>query len=156
MKFSNMERAKDKYGFEFVKNDVMVGDNKCGCLICGTPTEYIEVCSEAHFCSEECVNQFYNQLNELDKKREEAITSVEDLEAEDMFLMQVQQCFIEDEHNKKLGYRGEAITKENVRCKESDALGNMIENLLKADTKDLDTLIKEIVNEELKKKLERM
>lgn len=32
------------------------------CLICGTPTPFIEICSEGHFCSTECVNAFYNEL----------------------------------------------------------------------------------------------
>ena len=30
------------------------------CCVCGHPTEYIEICSEAHFCSEECLNEFYD------------------------------------------------------------------------------------------------
>lgn len=67
MKFSSMERKTDSYGYEFVGNDILVGKNKVGCLTCGEPTEYVEVFSEAHFCSEECVKEFYKQLNELEK-----------------------------------------------------------------------------------------
>lgn len=29
------------------------------CCICGEKTVYIEICSEAYFCSEECVDRFY-------------------------------------------------------------------------------------------------
>lgn len=32
------------------------------CFVCGCPTEYVEICSEAHFCSEECVNTFYDEF----------------------------------------------------------------------------------------------
>ena len=32
------------------------------CCVCGQPTEYIEICSEAHFCSEECLNAFYDEF----------------------------------------------------------------------------------------------
>ena len=72
MKFEDYKEViTDKYGFQFVKNDVMIGTEEQGCLICGTPTKYIEVCSEAHFCSDECVDKFYNQLSEYDELRAE-------------------------------------------------------------------------------------
>lgn len=61
----------DQYGYQFVKNDVMVGTEEVGCLVCGCLTKYIEVCSEAHFCSDEYVDKFYNQISEYDKLREE-------------------------------------------------------------------------------------
>lgn len=44
----------------------MIGNEKCGCFVCGTPTKYIEVCSEAHFCSDECVDKFYKQVSEFE------------------------------------------------------------------------------------------
>ena len=68
MKFEDYKEViTDKYGFQFVKNDVMIGDEEQGCLICGTPTKYIEVCSEAHFCSDECVDKFYKQVSEFER-----------------------------------------------------------------------------------------
>lgn len=36
------------------------------CLMCGQPTPFIEVYSEAHFCSVECANAFYEQMQEKD------------------------------------------------------------------------------------------
>lgn len=44
----------------------MIGTEECRCLACGTPTKYIEVCSEAHFCSDECVDKFYKQVSEFE------------------------------------------------------------------------------------------
>lgn len=44
----------------------MVGTEECRCIVCGTPTRYIEVCSEAHFCSDECVDKFYQQVDEFE------------------------------------------------------------------------------------------
>lgn len=44
----------------------MIGTEECGCLTCGIPTKYIEVCSESHFCSDECVNKFYKQVDEFE------------------------------------------------------------------------------------------
>lgn len=32
------------------------------CIVCGAPTPYIEICSESHFCSTECVNAFYDKM----------------------------------------------------------------------------------------------
>lgn len=70
MKFEDYKEViTDEYGFQFVKNGVMIGTEEKGCLICGTPTKCIEVCSEAHFCSDECVDKFYNQLSEYDGLR---------------------------------------------------------------------------------------
>lgn len=56
----------DEYGYQFVKNGVMIGTEEKACLTCGTPTRYIEVCSEAHFCSDECVDKFYKQVSEFE------------------------------------------------------------------------------------------
>lgn len=59
MKFCNCEVKTDGKGFRFVRNDVMVTDKETKCLICGSPSKYVEVVSEGHFCSEECVDIFY-------------------------------------------------------------------------------------------------
>ena len=68
MKFEDYKEViTDEYGFQFVKNDVMIGTEEQGCLTCGTPTKYIEVCSEAHFCSDECVKKFYQQVDTFEK-----------------------------------------------------------------------------------------
>lgn len=32
------------------------------CCVCGQPTEYVEICAEAHFCSEECLDEFYTEF----------------------------------------------------------------------------------------------
>lgn len=37
---------------------------ECGCLMCHTPTKFIEVYSEAYFCSDECT-QAFNQMYTL-------------------------------------------------------------------------------------------
>lgn len=65
MKFKDMKRTKDMYGFEFVESGVMVGSKNHGCLMCGEPTEYIEVCSESYFCSHECVEEFDRQCDKI-------------------------------------------------------------------------------------------
>jgi len=65
MKFEEYPVTTDDQGFRWVKNGVMVGDTECGCLTCGKPTKYIEVCSESHFCSDECVDEFYRQHDRI-------------------------------------------------------------------------------------------
>lgn len=68
LKFKDYKEIKtDQYGFQFVKNGIMIGTEECRCLTCGTPTKYIEVCSEAHFCSDECVKAFYKQVSKFEK-----------------------------------------------------------------------------------------
>lgn len=62
MKFSDYQIITDELGFQFVKDNVMVTDQEVGCLMCGRPTRYVEVISEAYFCSDECVKAFYRQM----------------------------------------------------------------------------------------------
>lgn len=33
-----------------------------GCIVCGSLTPYIEICSEAHICSTECADTFYEEM----------------------------------------------------------------------------------------------
>jgi hypothetical protein len=60
-------KFKDKFPnakhMEMADKGHLVGMEK-GCLMCGEPTKFIEVCSEAHFCSEECEDIFYKMMNE--------------------------------------------------------------------------------------------
>lgn len=66
MRFSDYTDIKtDEYGFQFVKDSVMIGTYDKPCMLCGKPTKYIEVFTEQHFCSDECVDRFYR---EMDKK----------------------------------------------------------------------------------------
>lgn len=59
MKFDDYkEIITDKYGFKFLKNGIMIGTEEKPCLTCGCPTKYIDLCSESHFCSDECVKEF--------------------------------------------------------------------------------------------------
>lgn len=37
------------------------------CMICGSPTSYIEVCSEGYLCSKECENYFYGLVDEQEQ-----------------------------------------------------------------------------------------
>jgi len=65
MKFENYEIKKDSYGFKFAKNDIMKSKNEKPCIQCGKLTKFIEVCSEAHMCSDECVSEWYKKYNKL-------------------------------------------------------------------------------------------
>ena len=68
MKYCDRKKQTDKYDFEYIADKcILVDKNKRPCLICGELTEYIDVCSEAHFCSDECTKAFYKQLAECVK-----------------------------------------------------------------------------------------
>ena len=45
----------------------MITSGEKPCLICKRLSKYIEVCSEAHFCSDECVKVFYKQVSKFKK-----------------------------------------------------------------------------------------
>ncbi len=42
---------------------IIVGDAK-PCSMCGKPARCIDICSEGHFCSQQCLREFYNWFNE--------------------------------------------------------------------------------------------
>lgn len=45
----------------------MITSEERPCLICKRLSKYIEVCSEVHFCSDECVKVFYKQVSKFEK-----------------------------------------------------------------------------------------
>lgn len=46
---------------------LLVSDHEGICHRCGKPTRFIEYASEGRFCSEECLDEFYDWLNERQK-----------------------------------------------------------------------------------------
>ena len=72
MKFEEYKPITDQYGFKFAKNGIMIGEKECGCLMCHSPTKFIEVCSEAYFCSDECVQAFNQICIQQEKTREDS------------------------------------------------------------------------------------
>ena len=63
MKFE--EKFED---MEYLENDegILKGKNPVPCAICGELTIFIDLCSEAPFCSEECLEEFYRQYWEAE------------------------------------------------------------------------------------------
>lgn len=43
------------------RQDILVGKCEGPCIICGKPTKNVEIYSEGYFCSEECMNKFYDE-----------------------------------------------------------------------------------------------
>lgn len=43
---------------------MLKGDEQLPCWHCGTPTSFIEINYEAHICSEECLHQIDDEINE--------------------------------------------------------------------------------------------
>ena len=72
MKFEEYPVKIDSHGIPFAKeDDIMIGRTEQPCLNCGKPTKYIELTSEGHFCSDECVDEFYRNLFATLNVREE-------------------------------------------------------------------------------------
>ena len=61
MKFDKYQLTTDKHGFKYAKQDIMLTDKGHECLQCGALTRFVEVFSEAAFCSDECVDRFYKE-----------------------------------------------------------------------------------------------
>lgn len=58
-------KFEDKFfDMKYLENDegIIKGKKPVPCTICKTPTVFIDLCSEAPFCSEECMHDFYVQL----------------------------------------------------------------------------------------------
>lgn len=60
MKFS--EKYPTMRPIDIEDGGVIRGRQAEPCCVCGQPTEYVEICSEAHFCSEECLDGFYTEF----------------------------------------------------------------------------------------------
>lgn len=63
MKFKDMETKIDKDGFRFVSNYIILGKEKSKCLMCEECTEYVDIFSEQHFCSTECLDKFDKEVD---------------------------------------------------------------------------------------------
>ena len=70
MKFKDYKLKTDKYGLKWATDEVILGDKECECFICHEPTKFVELNAEAHFCSDECVDEFYKQMFEAMRKSE--------------------------------------------------------------------------------------
>ena len=58
MKF--IEKFKD---LQYLEEDmgILKGKNPVPCTMCGEPTIFIDLCAEAPFCGDECLEEFYKQ-----------------------------------------------------------------------------------------------
>lgn len=70
MKFIHHKQIPDKQGDMRVRNgEVLVGKELRPCIMCGEPTKFVEICSEGCFCSDECMDRFYERLQENEEAR---------------------------------------------------------------------------------------
>lgn len=70
MKFSEHVPVKDSQGdMRVCDGQVLVGTVDAPCLVCGEPTRFVDISSEARFCSDECMNKFYERLYENEEAR---------------------------------------------------------------------------------------
>jgi len=42
---------------------LMIGNEEKECVMCGAMTRYIDIASEGRFCSDECMEKFYEELS---------------------------------------------------------------------------------------------
>lgn len=70
MKFRDHKQTPDKQGDMRVRDgQVLVCEQTRPCIMCGEPTEFVEICSEGHFCSDECMDEFYERMAENEEAR---------------------------------------------------------------------------------------
>ena len=70
MKFRNHIQKPDRQGDMRVRNgEVLVCKEIKPCIMCGEPTNFVEICSEGRFCSDECMDKFYERLAENEEAR---------------------------------------------------------------------------------------
>ena len=60
-KFSKMKYLDENEG-------IIKGKKFTSCGMCGEPTIFIDLYSERYFCSEECVEKFYKEYWEAEKR----------------------------------------------------------------------------------------
>lgn len=61
MKFSDYTiKKKSPNGTVFVTDSIIVVQTEQPCMVCGRLTKYLDICSEQHFCSDDCETVFNN------------------------------------------------------------------------------------------------
>lgn len=55
-------------GDYFEDRSILIGSEYKPCTMCKKPTRCIDIASEGHFCSKECMDKFYNNMQEHEKK----------------------------------------------------------------------------------------
>lgn len=68
-----IDKFPDMVYIDDVFEGIMRGRSEKPCLICGSPTEFIEINYEAHLCSEECVAEMDRRAYEAAMKSGEVI-----------------------------------------------------------------------------------
>lgn len=68
MKFTDHPSIRDSQGHSRVRNgEVLVCDDYKPCIMCGEPSSFVEICSEGRFCSDECLEEFYEEFSREEK-----------------------------------------------------------------------------------------
>ena len=62
-----------------VDEGILMGKNPVPCHMCGELTTYIDVCAEAPFCSEECMEKFYIEIDEYIRTHSDYNTNDDDI-----------------------------------------------------------------------------
>lgn len=60
-----------------VQNDIMRVSKPDNCIQCGQMTLFIEINAMAPFCSEECVDDFYNEYNTYIKQHRDLLNETD-------------------------------------------------------------------------------
>lgn len=70
MKFQDYNQKPNEQGYIRTPHvDILVCDDARPCIMCGEPTEFVDVFSEGRFCSDECMDEFYRRLVENEEAR---------------------------------------------------------------------------------------
>lgn len=62
MKFANKYPIIQLNAKTANEDGLIESEEKKPCVMCGEETEFIEIYSEGRFCSEECMNKFYDEF----------------------------------------------------------------------------------------------
>ncbi|MFG6378350.1 MAG: hypothetical protein K1W19_08565 [Lachnospiraceae bacterium] len=96
----------------------MISAEECGCMVCGTPTKYIEVCSEAHFCSDECVDKFYGQVSEFERIGTDFEERCNRISTAYQINKNHAGCWLSNFGNNYICHKHNGECKNNTECKE--------------------------------------
>lgn len=67
-KYPNATSAWNSRMSDLEKEGLLYTDKSEPCLLCKEPTHFIDIASEAPFCSEECMKKFYDDMSEKEKE----------------------------------------------------------------------------------------
>lgn len=119
IKFDDYKDIKtDEQDCQYVKTGIMITSEEKPCLICKRLSKYIEVCSEAYFCSDECIKAFYKQVSKFEKLGLDFEDEINKLSSTYHISKEYVSCYLSNFEDDYICHKHNGGCKNIIQCRE--------------------------------------